>query len=394
MTSFLKRKLPLAFFFISFFIFNFSHGQDISKIKFGKGLYNAVAEDSSFSIKFGARFQTLYIGIQDLENDDYSDRFIIRRARLKFDGFAFTPKLVYKIELGVSNLDMSGGDIAQLGYTSSMILDAVLKYNFYGNWTVWFGQTKLPGNIERVISSQQLEFVDRSALNSLFNIDRDKGIQVHYEGEYFRSISSISDGEGRNVTVDNAGGYDYTQRFEFLPFGQFTKGGDYSGADLQREQKPKLLLAVTYDYNDRASRQRGQLGSYMSAKRSLSTWFADAHFKYNGISSIISYAHKSAPDGAVLAVDGNDKVTEAFYTGSAFNWDAGYLFKNNIQLGLRYTTVTPEKVTQRNNQKQYTAAFSKYFVGHNLKIQSDITYIDVENGARDLMYRFQVELAF
>ena len=200
-----KRLLPLTFLFILISVFS-SQAQEISKIKFGKGLYNAVAEDSSFSIKFGLRFQTLYIGVQDLESNEYSDRFLTRRARLKFDGFAFSPKLVYKVELGISNSDISGGDLVQLGYASSIILDAVLKYNFTGNWTVWFGQTKLPGNMERVVSSQQLEFVDRSALNSRFNIDRDKGIQLHYDGEYFRSISSISSGERRNVMVDNAGG--------------------------------------------------------------------------------------------------------------------------------------------------------------------------------------------
>lgn len=389
----IKRLLSLSILITLITVFS-TQAQEISKVKFGKGLYNAVAEDSSFSIKFGMRFQTLYMGVQNLETKEYTDRFLTRRARLKFDGFAFTPKLVYKVELGLSNLDMTGGDIAQLGNASSMILDAVLKYNFHRNWTVWFGQTKLPGNIERVISSQQLEFVDRNALNSRFNIDRDKGIQLHYESEYFRSISSISSGEGRNVTVDNAGGYDYTQRFEYLPFGQFTKGGDYSSADLQREPKPKLLLGLTYDYNDRASRQRGQLGTYMSERRSLEAWFADVHFKYKGFSSMISYVNKTAPDGAVLAMDVGGNVTEAFYTGYSFNWQAGYVLKNNLQLGLRFTNVTPEGVTQRNKDNQYTAAISKYFVGHNLKIQSDVTYIDEMGAPGEMMYRFQVELAF
>ncbi len=393
LTSKSTKTLSLLVFFL--FLSGLAYTQDLSKTKFGKGLYNAVAEDSSFSIKLGARFQTLYLGVQNLETKDFSDRFLTRRARLKFDGFAFSPKLVYKIEIGLSNLDISGGDIAQLGNASSMILDAVLKYNFYGNWTVWFGQTKLPGNIERVVSSQQMEFVDRSSLNSRFNIDRDKGIQIHYDGNFFRSISSISSGEGRNVTVDNDGGYDYTQRFEYLPFGQFTKGGDYSEADLQREEKPKLLLGVTFDYNDRASRQRGQLGSFMSQQRSLQTWFADLHFKYNGFSSMISYANKITPDGSpVVLRDINGDVEEAFYTGEAFNWQAGYLFKNNIQLGFRYTNVTPEKITERKVDNQYTLGLSKYFVGHNLKIQSDVTYTDIVTGDNSMMYRFQVELAF
>jgi hypothetical protein len=35
------------------------------------------------------------------------------------------------------------------------------------------GQTKLPGNNQRVVSSGSLEFTDRTINNSRFNIDRD-----------------------------------------------------------------------------------------------------------------------------------------------------------------------------------------------------------------------------
>jgi phosphate-selective porin OprO and OprP len=34
------------------------------------------------------------------------------------------------------------------------VLDAVAKWNFAENFSLWFGQAKLPGNRERVISSQ------------------------------------------------------------------------------------------------------------------------------------------------------------------------------------------------------------------------------------------------
>jgi hypothetical protein len=39
-----------------------------------------------------------------------------------------------------------------------------------------FGQTKLPGNNQRVVSSGSLEFTDRTINNSRFNIDRDFGL--------------------------------------------------------------------------------------------------------------------------------------------------------------------------------------------------------------------------
>lgn len=388
----MKQFILLPFLLILVSTSFISTAQDITNNKFGKGVA-IVAKDSSFSIHFGARIQTLYQGQLNLNSNEYHDRFLTRRARLKFDGFAYSPRLTYKIELGLSNSDISGGDIPQSDNAARIILDAVLKYNFYRNWSIWFGQTKLPGNIERVISSQQLQFVDRSNLNSKFNIDRDAGIQLRYDGKMVRLIGSISTGEGRDIVTDNSGGYDYTLRGEWLPFGSFAGHGEYSGSDLKREETPKLMLAATFDYNDRAAREMGQLGDFMAANRSLRTWFIDSHFKYHGFSSLIEYADKKAPGGPVI-LDDNGLFADAFYTGRAFNGQAGYLFKNNFELAGRYTIVSPEKETGRNENTQYTLGASRYIVGHNLKVQSDITLIREVNKDDILLYRFQVELAF
>lgn len=328
-----------------------------------------------------------------METQDYDDRLLTRRYRLKFDGWVNNPKIVYKLELGISNQDISGGDIPQTGETSRIILDAVLKYNFAPNWTLWFGQTKLPGNRERVISSQALQFVDRSNVNSRFNIDRDAGIQLHYEKNKFRFVSAISTGDGRNIITNHAGGYDYTFRGEYLPFGEFTDSGDYFSSDLSREPKPKLSIGITFDYNDRATRQRGQLGDFLTAQRDLETIFVDAYFKYNGLSSLMEYANKKSPDGPVI-LDGSGNFVNAFYTGSGISWQAGYLFKNNFEIAGRYTKVTPEKITLRNENTQYTIGVSRYIVGHSLKIQSDVTLIQEDTRDDVLMTRFQVELAF
>jgi phosphate-selective porin OprO/OprP len=50
-------------------------------------------------------------------------------------------------------------------YTSNasrQILDAVLKWNFFGNFVLRLRQTKLAGNRERAVSSANLEEVNRS----------------------------------------------------------------------------------------------------------------------------------------------------------------------------------------------------------------------------------------
>ena len=355
--------------------------QDTTNNKFGKGL-KMVAADSSMSVKFGLRFSTLYEGFYVPETKDYQDNLLIRRFRLKFDGFVVSPQLVYKVEIGVSNRDIGGVSDFTNG-AARLLLDAVLKWNFAGNFTVWFGQTKLPGNRERVVSSQKLQFVDRSLLNSRFNLDRD-----------IREKISVSKGEGRDITVRNKHGNDYTARVEVLPFGNFTNKGDYFESDLAREPKPKLALGTSYDYNVNASRSRGQLGSWLDEGRDLKTFFVDAIYKHKGFSAMGEYADRQTKGSAVVATDSIGNITQSFYTGKAFNGQMAYLFKNNFEVAGRYTTLIQDVETQRNDIKHYTFGVSKYIVGHSLKAQTDITLIDAVDTNDIWMFRFQVEMAF
>lgn len=369
-----------------------SLAQDITRNKFGDGIRH-LAADSSYSMTFHVRIQSLYEGNYNLSSKEYVDGFQIRRSRLKFGGFAFSPTLRYKIELALANSDIRGGAVPESGNTSNIVLDAYLTWNFWRNWSLVFGQKKLPGNRERVISSQELQFVDRSNLNSNFNIDRDAGVQLLYNTNHVNLIGALTIGEGRNMIIDNVGGHDYTIRGEYLPFGAFIDEGDYFGSDLVREPSPKLSLAVSYDFNDGASRTGGQLGEFMPVRRDLSTVFADAHFKYRGFSSMMEYVNKQAPEGP-LVYDNDGELLDAFYTGEGFNWQAGYLFESNVEIAGRYTRVTPESITGRDQNTQYTLNLSRYFRGHNLKIQTDITFIEEDNSDDMLMYRLQVELAF
>jgi len=328
--------------------------------------------------------------------------FLVRRARLKFDGFAYSPKLKYKLELGLSNRDISGGSEFTRN-TPRYILDAVVMWNFHENFELWVGQTKLPGNIERVISSGNLQQVDRSLLNSRFNIDRDMGIQLRHhtqlsENFLMREKIAISQGEGRNVTEGNLGGHQYTARLELLPFGKFKSKGDYSGSDLKREEKPKLLLAATYDMNKDAVKTRSNLGSYMLTdvgfyETDINTLFVDAMFKYDGFSFMLEYADRDADDAIAKNSDGTP-TGDIVQVGNGINLQSGYLFKNNVELSGRYTNIDLDDITGRNAEAQYTLGLSKYIVGHKLKVQTDLSYLAVDGGSDRLMYRLQLDVHF
>jgi hypothetical protein len=376
------------------------------KIEFGKGL-RYTAKDSSFAVKFNFRFQNLAIVNYDEASNEYSSQFLVRRSRLKFDGFVFNPNIEYKAEIGLTNRDISvNREDGNGSGASRLILDAVIKWKFSKNLALWFGQTKLPGNRERVISSANLQLVDRSLVNSRFNIDRDVGFQLRGKykiGEVLINPSfALSQGEGRNITVINLGGLDYTVHVDILPLGKFTKKGDYFGADIYREQKPKIAFGFTFDYNDGAVRQGGQLGNFVIdstgnnlAENSLTAFMADMIFKYKGFSVHSEYATKSADKMLVGTTNLAGKDTK-FFTGSGFNIQAGYVFKNNIEPTLRYTIIRIDnEFSGLKDENELTIGLSKYIVGHALKIQTDFsraTQPNVEEA--EYRFRFQVEMQF
>jgi len=381
--------------------------QEISDTSFGKGMLNFVAKDSTFSVKFAPRFQVRSMSSWDHNGTGYDspeNNFIVRRARLKFDGFAYSPKLKYKIELGLSNRDISGANDFNRN-TPRYILDAVIMWNFSKNWELWAGQTKLPGNVERVVSSANLQLIDRSLLNSRFNIDRDLGIQLRHKsnlgGDFLmREKFSISQGEGRNVTEGNEGGMQYTARIELLPFGAFKSKGDYSQSDLKREATPKLMAGFTYNYNQDAVRERGFAGDYMIRQdgsifqTDQTTVFADAMFKYSGFSFMGEYAKRTAENEIATELDGVTPTGDIVLTGNALNLQMGYLFKNNYEIAGRYTTLEFESITANVPVRQYTLGFNKFVVGHKLKIQSDISYTALDGNADNITFRFGFDIHF
>ncbi len=401
--------MKFKIYLLGFILFSFLYvdAQETNAPSFGNGLFNLVGKDSSFTMKIGTRMQFLTVAEWEEGADggygNPEQNFLIRRARLKFDGFAFDPKLKYKIELGLSNRDISGVSEFTRN-TPRYILDAVVMWNFAGNFELWAGQTKLPGNIERVISSGNLQQVDRSLVNSRFNIDRDVGFQLRHhfnlsEKFLIREKLAFSQGEGRNVTQGNLGGHQYTGRVEFLPFGLFKSKGDYSGSDLKREEKPKLMFALNYDINQDAVKTRSNLGSYMRNdvgfyETTINTFFFDGMFKYNGWSLMWEYAHRDADDPIAKNSDGTE-TGDIVQVGDGLNLQAGYLFKNNLEISGRYTNIQlDEAITGASPETQYTLGLSKYIVGHKLKVQTDLSYLSVDNGSDQLMYRLQLDVHF
>ena len=398
-------KINYVFLCTALFVCVSLSSQEANAPKFGKGLFNLIGKDSSFSMNMSARMQILGTSNWDVNNglSNPSSSLLVRRARLKFDGFAYSTKLKYKLELGLSNRDI-GKATSFTNDAPKYILDAVVKWNFSGNFVLWFGQTKLPGNRERVISSGDLQQVDRSLLNSRFNIDRDMGFQLRHHFNLtdkfiVKEMFSMSQGEGRNITTGNLGGHQYTTRVELLPFGKFASKGDYRGSDLKFEPAPKLALGFTYDFNNDAVKNRSNQGSYMTTdtgfySTNISTVFVDAMYKHKGFSVMAEYAYRDAEDAFAKNSDGTLTGDEV-QVGNALNLQTGYLLSETLEISGRYTNIDwDQNITGKGNETQYTLGLSKYILGHKLKVQTDLSYLNLTGGTNELLYRLQVDIHF
>ena len=347
--------------------------------------------DSTAVVNMGFRMQGLATYSSSNSGEDIMLNGLIRRMRLKFDGYVLSPKFGYKLELALSNRDMGNRrDEMQVGNSPKLVLDAVFKYNLNSHHSIWFGQTKLPGNRERVISSQKLQFVDRSAVNGRFNIDRDFGLWYWYKRKDIKVpmvfALAVTRGEGRNITIANERGLSYSGRIEIYPFGNFTSKGDYFGADLKREQKPKLAIGVSFCHNDQTDRSAGQLGSFVSDSigplyNTLQTTFIDAMFKFKGFSLMTEYANRTV-----------SKSIDGFSSGTGFVVQSGYIFYKNLELAVRYTDVDLYTAGDQSlDYLEYTIGLSNYILDHKLKWQCDFGLIENFDVTSQLI-RFQVEI--
>lgn len=365
---------------------------------YGKGL-GLTSPDSLFQLNIRFRMQNR-VTYFDKEGEKPTYDGQIRRLRLRFDGYVGNPKFLYVIQLS-----FAPGDVGELqdGENINIIRDAAVFYRPNKHWNISFGQTKLPGNRQRINSSGGLQLTDRSINNAKFTIDRDFGFQVHNINEFEEKFSynfkaALSTGEGRNVTDKADDGVAVTGKVELFPLGAFTRDGTNFEGDIVREAKPKLLLSGAFQQNNNSQRTQGQLGSTLFEKRTTRSVFLDAMLKYNGWSLMSSYMSRSAADNPVTFNPTDATDFNYVYVGNGFDYQLSYLFRNDYEVIGRYSLqhVNPEIHAFTPHVKQYSLGLTKYIWEHAFKLQTELTYDTSQflggKTVNDWYWRFQVEI--
>jgi len=324
--------------------------------------------------------------------------FQIRRARVQFKGHAFNKHNKFKIELAFSPRDLSMKNGVP---HRTPLLTWYLEFDYLRDLTVRVGQYKIPYSRQRVVSSGDLQLVDRSIANGEFNHDRDIGFDIRSKdlgglGGRLRYYLGVYMGEGRDFGDKNATPdfkLHYLGRFEILPFGKFK---DYKEADMARNLEPKLAIGAAYSFHHGSQGLRGVLGTTPEdgGTTDYHSMNVDYVFKFGGFSSTGEFHLRNGTrnPGEESAV-----VTPA-RNGLGWAVQAGFMIPRlPIEVAARYSGIRPlgdETSLSANNA--VGGGLSWYPGGHPWKIQADYfhTWDDDEETPGDHAFRMQLQLAF
>ncbi len=375
------------------------HIVDRGDIKFrpGKGVEINSADDD-FQLRIRVRVQMLYTYIHgdpgpkeaDEPAEDRND-FRLRRARFIFQGHAFGKHNQFKLEIDPLRKD-------------NVVLDYYLDFTKNRDIQVRVGQYKISSNRQRVISSGNLQMVDRSRINSEFSLDRDMGIDIRSRDflgkNKMRYVLGISTGNGLNNPEFTDFAMVYLARVEYLPMGIFR---DYSEVDFART-KPRLAIGATYSFFDNANRDRGMIGAPFADGGTADYHFVyvDAIFKARGFSAITELAFRTGTrkiGDITMDPDGNPVVPTDPRNGLGWMLQAGYLVPNTgFEFAARGALIqanSKKSATSLEDSYATTFSLSYYFARHPFKIQADVSQIwedRFDDGATTFRLQLQASL--
>ncbi|WP_274474844.1 hypothetical protein [Mangrovimonas aestuarii] len=378
-----------------------------ANFKLGEGL-NFSFNEGAYQFNLGGFIQPA-VNYEKIEDMDAEYEFNSKRTYLIVGGKAVKEKVSFLIQTDFS--------------LSQSLLDAWIAYHPFQWLTITGGQKQtFLNNREMLYREDKLQFTDRSYLSRLYsNTGREFGLFV--EGKFGSKIGiapsfAVTSGDGRNSFGQDSrdadlGGLKIGARLDVYPLGYFSEGNNEYTADIIHEESLKILVGAAVSENNGASGSNGEDhgaflfydGNGQNLLPDYSQFFADVLLKYKGFSFLGEYASSGASDLGVpfLDIDATEllapqQISEYLVLGDSYCFQLGYVTKSGFSFDLRYEGMEPEfkdnEASLLPEASSYTFGFTKYFLGHNLKMQAAVGSIDLDQGANQTVAEFLVQIVF
>ncbi|WP_106092680.1 hypothetical protein [Enhygromyxa salina] len=320
-----------------------------------------------------------------------------RRVSLFFAGNVFGPHNQYFLQLVFDprGLGMQDGQVTQ-----SPVFDFFFTFDYLRDLSLRIGQYKPQYSRQFIAAWADLQFVDRSTVQSEFLLERDLGFDLFSNDlgglDLFRYSLGLYMGQGRNNLAINDLRMDYVARLEVLPLGGFD---EYVEADLERRRKPKLALGAAYSFSDHATRDRSVIGALPAdgGTTNIHQIVADGVFKLRGFSATGEFFWRRGTRNPGSAVDDMGVPLPITAPRNGMGWfvQAGYLLPHvPVELAGRGGQTIALGNSSMGSIGELGAGPSWYLQGHAMKLQLDYFHTwsnaDFAQGANQVRLQLQI----
>lgn len=325
-------------------------------------------------------------------NDDDTSSFRVRRARIKVGGHGFVPWLKYYVEYD---------------WVSNTMLDYRLDVAKFKWGTLRVGQWKIDYNRERVDSSGNQQFVERSIVNAPFTLDRQVGVRLGghlFEGTYAYLVYNIGvfSGTGINQRFNDDKNMLYMGRIQWnflgrdVPFSQSDPG--YTPLPIG-----SIAFAGAHNRTDRiVFPQENRVVSNIfptvfDGEFEVNQGVQEFAFKWNGLSIQEEFHVKKVID----------RATSSSGTSYGAYAQVGYLphalieaVPKPLEFAYRYAFVDPGDgpmalLLGDQTRREHTFAVNWFFAQHRNKLTLDYSHLSRDGGFTPIdRVRLQWDVSF
>lgn len=376
-----KKKVPIK------------KGNTSANVSYGKKGFELNTDDGKFGLAIQNRIQFRYAepfdsdpkSLDDINKE--SSSFMIRRARTKLSGHAFQPWIKYYM---------------QYDWSQPVLRDLSLTIDKYSWAQVRFGRGKVTYNNERVTSSGNQQFVNRSIVNDIFTVDRQQGIEV--KGNFFPGTwhditywAGAFTGEGIGERNNDDNKLMYSGRLQWNAMGGEMK---FSQSDTDFHDHAALNIAIAANTNRsrctafetdsnscRTLTDLNLIGQnrYVSPSKTnggqyeIHQMMEEINYMYKGFSFLHELHHKKIRD-----VISNDevKLLGGFVQAGYFPHGMFKDIPRELEVAGRYALVDMDTDRSNDKRSELSAVINYFFDGHSNKASVQLSRLTFEDPFR------------
>jgi hypothetical protein len=339
-----------------------------------------VLDQPDFSLQINGFAQFRYTLLKP-ENKPLSQTFDLALARIAFSGEAFSKAVSYFFQFNASTL----GNTNQVS-----LIDGWLSYHVAPELSIQGGRFVLPYSREFYTHPGNLLTTDLSIADYAFNLPRSMGVmlsghvleRVTYSVAALNSVRAL-DGSGQENPNNQVASLARLELDVLKPYGYL-------------ESSPKLVDEAELSFG-----VAGAINPVADSSAFQNTVAGDTTYNLT-VDGGYRYERLSIQSAGYMRYTYGGLQSAASHDWGAYAQTGFYLVPEKFEAALRYSRVNfgnqVNTATTAGNSKEYTVGLNNYFHGHNLKLQSDFSWIDqsqFQSGSTlNKQFRIQAQILF